>query len=323
MMYPCATLKRMPSASREVIDVRDRRLELGARPLLMGILNASPESFYDGGRHPSLEAQVERGRELIAEGADLIDVGGQSAVTNRTPVGVEEEIDRVVPLIQQLAGLGAVVSVDTYRAPVAQAAIEAGAVMVNDPSGLSEPELARVCASEEAALVLTHTRARPKEKLRDPRYADVVEDVKRFLHGRLGQARAMGVEDRRLLVCPGPDLGKEPPQTIELLRRLDELHELGCPILLSVSRKDFVGALLMRPPGERLAGTLAAVAHGIARGARVLRVHDVAETRDFLTVSAALRGDEEIPGGLRLGDELRWEGKSEHAEQSALKEATA
>jgi dihydropteroate synthase len=287
----------------------------------MGILNATPDSFYDGGRHRGVESQVERAGELLDEGADLIDVGGQSAVTNRPAVAVAEEVERVVPLVERIASLGAVVSVDTYRADVASAAIDAGAVMINDPSGLSDPDLARVCANEGAALVVTHTRARPKEKLPDPRYADVVEDVKRFLHGRLQQAQALGIEPDRLLVCPGPDLGKEPAQTVELLRRLDELHDLGRPILLSVSRKDFVGALLGRPPSERLAGTLAAIAHGVARGARVLRVHDVAETRDFLTVSAALNGELEIPVRLRLDDELRWEPTDENVRQRVDKEA--
>jgi dihydropteroate synthase len=306
----------MPPASSQAIDACDRRLELAAQPLLMGILNATPDSFYDGGCHPDLEAQVDRARELLEEGADLIDIGGQSAVTNRPPAGVAEEMARVVPLVERVAALGAVVSVDTYRATVAEAAIGAGAVMVNDPSGLSDPDLAGVCARERAALVVTHTRARPTQKLLDPRYADIVEDVKRFLRGRLRQARAQGVGESRLLCCPGPDLGKEPAQTVELLRRLDELHELGRPILLSVSRKDFVGALLGRPPSERLAGTLAALGHGVAHGARVLRVHDVAAARDFLTVTAALRGELELPGSLRLRDELRWE-------QPLLKEATA
>jgi dihydropteroate synthase len=289
----------------------------------MGILNATPDSFYDGGRHPDLDAQVERARELLDEGADLIDIGGQSAVTNRPPASAAEEIERVAPLVEKVAALGAVVSVDTYRAEVAQAAIDAGAVMVNDPSGLSEPELARVCARSRAALVVTHTRARPKQKLRDPRYSDVVEDVRRFLDGRLRQAQAVGVEESRLLVCPGPDLGKEPAQTIELLRRLDHLHELGRPILLSVSRKDFVGALLERPPRERLAGTLAAIGHGVALGASVLRVHDVAETRDFLTVTAALNGELELPDDLRAGDDIRWELTAKAIDQAILKEANA
>jgi dihydropteroate synthase len=306
-----------------VIDARDHRLDVGARPLLMGILNATPDSFYDGGRHPDLDSQVERARELLDEGADLIDIGGQSAVTNRARVSAAEEIERVVPLVEKVAALGAVVSVDTYRAEVAQPAIDAGAVMVNDPSGLSDPELARVCARSRAALVVTHTRARPKQKLRDPRYADVVEDVRRFLDCRLRQAQAVGVEESRLLVCPGPDLGKEPAQTIELLRRLEDLHELGRPILLSVSRKDFVGALLERPPRERLAGTLAAIGHGVARGAGVLRVHDVAETRDFLTVTAALNGELELSDDFRVGDGIRWEPTAKELDQAILKEANA
>jgi dihydropteroate synthase len=291
-----------------IVKAREHMFELGAPPLLMGILNATPDSFYDGGRQTDVGSGVDHGRRLLLSGADLIDVGGESAVTNRPPVSAEEEIARVVPLIERLAGeLGAVVSVDTYKPAVARAAIEAGAAIVNDPSGLSDPDLARVCAETGAALVVTHTRARPKQKLRDPRYADVTEDVKRFLRARLRRAGELGVEADRLIVCPGPDLGKEPAQTIELLRRLGELHELGRPVLLAVSRKDFVGALLARPPRERLAGTLAALAHGVAKGAQILRVHDVAEARDFLTISSALNGDGEIPPKLRLEDGLRRE----------------
>jgi dihydropteroate synthase len=290
------------------LRARQHTFDLSARPLLMGILNATPDSFSDGGRYDGLEAQVERGRELLRAGADIIDVGGESGVTNAPPVEPEEEIDRVVPLIERLAGeFGAVVSVDTYKPAAARAAIDAGASIVNDPSGLRNPEVASACAETGAALVITHTRARPKQKLTNPRYADVTEDVRRFLRAKLRLASALGVGGDRLLICPGPDLGKEPAQTIALLRRLDELHELGKPILLAVSRKDFVGALLSRRPSERLAGTLAAVAHGTARGAHVVRLHDVAEARDFLAVSAALNGPADVPRSLRLADELRRE----------------
>lgn len=274
---------------------------------LMAILNATPDSFSDPGDHPDLEARVERGRELMAQGADMVDVGGESGTTNRPPVQAAEEIERVVPLIGRLAAAGTSVSVDTYKAPVAQAAVEAGAVMVNDPSGLIDPDVAAVCAASGARLVVTHTRARPKEKLHRPRYDDVVEDVKRFLSERLEVARAAGVADDRLLVCPGPDLGKDPAQTIDLLRRLDEVTSLGLPVLLAVSRKDFVGALTHRSPRERLGGTLAAIAHGLDHGASVLRVHDVGATRDFLTVRAALRGEAAVPADLLLADHLRRE----------------
>jgi dihydropteroate synthase len=199
------------------------------------------------------------------------------------------------------------VSVDTYKPGVARAAIEAGASLINDPSGLIDPGVAEVCADTGAGLVITHTRARPKQKLRDPRYADLVEDVRRFLAARMEKAVAQGVEEERLMLCLGPDLGKEPAQTIELLQRMEELHDLGRPLLLAVSRKDFVGALVERPPRERLAGTLAAVAFVADRGAHVLRLHDVAETHDFLTVRAALEGELEVAARLRLADDLRRE----------------
>lgn len=297
----------MTRAAGHTLVARDRRFGLGRIPLVMGILNATPDSFSDAGDHPDLPSRVERGLRLLADGADLLDVGGESGVTNRLPVAAAEEVDRVVPVVERLAAAGAAVSVDTYKPAVARAAVEAGAVMVNDPSGLIDADVAAVCADTGAALVVTHTRARPKEKLHRPRYDDVVDDVRRLLSERLEVARAAGVPDDRLLVCPGPDLGKDPAQTVELLRRLDELWDLGVPILLAVSRKDFVGALTGRAPRERLGGSLAAVGHGLDRGARVLRVHDVAATHDFVAVRAALRGDAPVPADLLLADELRRE----------------
>jgi dihydropteroate synthase len=298
------------------------RLDLSA-PLVMGILNATPDSFSDAGDGQTLEHRVAWGLRMFADGADLLDVGGESGVTNLPPVAPDEEIARVVPLVERLAAQGAVLSVDTYKPAVAHAAVVAGAAIVNDPSGLIDPDVAAVCATSGAALVVTHTRARPKEKLVRPRYDDVVDDVKRLLVERLEVARAAGVPDERLLVCPGPDLGKDPAQTIELLRRLDELLEIGLPILLAVSRKDFVGALTERAPLDRLAGTLAAVAHGLDRGAHVLRVHDVAATRDFLAVRAALRGQTVVPEDLLLADHLRREPVPQEETRRAAKEAAA
>jgi dihydropteroate synthase len=291
--------------SRSTLVARGRELDLSA-PLVMGILNATPDSFSDGGFHPDRASRIARGRELIDDGADLLDVGGESGVTTTAPVDPAEEIERVVPLIERLA-LESLVSVDTYKAVVAGAAIGAGASIVNDPSGLVEPEVAEICAETGAALVITHTRAQPKEKLVRPLYDDVVEDVKRLFDERLAQVRGLGVRDEQIVLCPGPDMGKDPAQTIELLHRIDELAIFGRPLLLAVSRKDFVGALTERPPRERLAGTLAAIAHGLPRGARVLRVHDVREVRDFLTVRAALEGELEVEDDLLLADELRWE----------------
>jgi dihydropteroate synthase len=289
----------------QTLAAKGHRLDL-SEPLVMGVLNATPDSFSDGGLHPDLESRVTRGRELIAQGADLLDIGGESGVTNRPAVEPAEEIERVLPLIERLSG-ETIISVDTYKAAVARAAIAAGASIVNDPSGLIDPEVAETCADTGAALVITHTRARPKEKLHRPHYDDVVEDVKHFFAEKLEEARSLGVRDEKLLLCPGPDMGKDPAQTIVLLRRLQELADLGRPLMLAVSRKDFVGALTRRRPRERLAGTLAAIAHGVERGGRVLRVHDVAEVRDFLTVRAALDGRLEVGDDLLLADELRWE----------------
>jgi dihydropteroate synthase len=273
----------------------------------MGIVNASPDSFSDAGAYPDLDARVALARELLAAGADVLDVGGESGITLRPAVAVEEEIARVVPLIERLAGeLGAVVSVDTYKPAVAAAAVGAGAVIVNDVSGLRDPELADVCASTGAALVLMHTRAAPKQRLQDPAlYDDVVADVLGFLGERLALARSRGMRDEQIILDPGPDFAKTPAQTIEVLSRLEELHALGRPLLLAVSRKDFVGALTGRSPRERSAGTLAAIGCGVDAGAHILRVHDVAAAADFLTVRAALRGERPVDPGLALSDEIR------------------
>jgi dihydropteroate synthase len=261
-------------------------------PLLMGIVNATPDSFSDAGEHPDLEA---RALELVEAGADVIDVGGETASGHHPAVTADEEIERVVPLIGRLAERGVRVSVDTYKPPVAEAAIAAGAVLVNDVSGLRDPVLADICAGTGAGLVIMHTRAAPKGTLLDPsHYDDVVADVTGFLHERMAVAIAHGVDPEQLLLDPGPDFAKTPAQTVAVLRRLDDLHALGRPILLAISNKDFVGAVTGRPPRERLAGTLAAVAHGLEAGAHVLRVHDVAATADFLRVRGALRGDLEL-----------------------------
>jgi len=275
----------------------------------MGIVNATPDSFSDAGRHPTLESRVALAGELAAAGARVIDIGGESGVTNRPPVEPAEEIERVAALIERVAAQpGVLVSVDTYKPAVAAAAIAAGAVIVNDVSGLRDPELADVCAATGAALVVMHTAAAPKQRLQDPDlYDDVLGEVMAFLSERLELARSRGVGDQQLIVDPGPDFAKTPAQTIELLRGAARLHEFGRPLLLAISRKDFVGALTGRAPRERGAGTLAALAWGLDLGAQIFRVHDVAAAADFVTVLAALRGEQEVPAGLALTDELRWE----------------
>jgi dihydropteroate synthase len=191
---------------------------------------------------------------------------------------------------------------------VAAAAIAAGAALVNDVSGLRDPELADVCAATGAGLILMHTRARPKQRLQDPaRYDDILGDVIGFLGERIELARAHGVAFEQLILDPGPDFAKTPAQTIELLRGCARLHELGRPLLMAVSRKDFVGALTGRRPADRLAGSLAALGHGLDIGAQIFRVHDVAAAADYLAVRAALRGELELPADRALPDALRWE----------------
>lgn len=287
------------------LRVRDRTLAIEyGRPLLMGVLNASAESFYDGGRVGGLEEQVDAAGRLVDAGAAIVDVGGQSGVTHVPAVPAAEELERVVPLVERLAGAGMLVSVDTWRASVAAEAIAAGAAIVNDPSGLSEPELASVCAASGAGLVVTHTRVAPKVKA-FPGYDDVVADALRFLRERMAAATAAGVEEDRLLVDPGLDLAKTPAETLATLRRLHELAELRRPVLLAASRKDFVGALTGRAPADRLGGTLASVGWGVDQGAAIVRTHDPAAVGDFLAVRAAIHGDREVPADLHLEERLR------------------
>jgi dihydropteroate synthase len=289
-----------------ILRLRDRRLELRpGRAVLMGIVNAGPDSFSDPGRR-GLDELVEVARAQVAAGAELVDVGGESGRTDRPAVSEQEEIDRVVPLVERLAGEGVAVSVDTWRSPVAAAALAAGAAMINDVSGLSDPELAEACAKTGAGLVVTHTRLPPKQK-GFPDYEDVVGDVAGLLRERSAEARRRGVEEEQLVLDPGIDLAKTPAESVEVLRRLPELRELGRPLLLAVSRKDFVGALTERPPAGRLAGTLAAVGAAVEGGAAILRVHDVREATDYLRVRAALSGDADVPDDLELDEALRRE----------------
>jgi dihydropteroate synthase len=268
----------------------------------MGIVNAGPDSFSDPGPR-TIGALAVRAGQLAVEGASIIDVGGESGRTDRPVVSEDEEIERVVPLVERLAGEGLRVSVDTWRAPVARAALAAGASMINDVSALSDPGVAEACADRGASLVITHTRVPPKRK-GFPAYIDVMADVTRLLSERVQEAKRRGVAQERLVLDPGLDLGKTPAESVELLRRLPELVALGYPVLAAASRKDFVGALTGRPPAGRDAGTLAALDAAVEGGASILRVHDVAGARDYLAVREALRGERQAP---RLDDSLRRE----------------
>jgi dihydropteroate synthase len=286
-----------------VLRLRDRQLDL-AEPVLMGIVNATPDSFSDrqGPKDPA--GLAEHGLRLAREGAAIVDVGGESGRTDTEAVSVEDEVERVVPVVERLAQAGALVSVDTWRAPVARAALAAGAAMINDVSGLSDDALAAACAEAGAALVITHTAVPPKTK-DFPAYDDVVTTVRDFLRDRTAAAEAAGVDADRIVLDPGIDLAKTPAESVELIRRLRELASLGRPLLVAASRKDFVGALTERPPAERDPGTLAAVGAAVDGGARILRVHDVPGTRDYLRVHEALANGAER--SLRLAPDLRRE----------------
>jgi dihydropteroate synthase len=241
----------------------------------------------------------------VADGADLIDVGGESGVTYNEPTSPDEEAARIVPLVERLTAEGIDVSVDTWKPEVARAALEAGAVMLNDVSGLRDPALAALAASSGAALVVMHTRAAPKQAA-FPEYDDVVADVEAFLRERMALAVSSGVEEEQLVLDPGPDFAKTPEETVAVLRSLDRLRALGRPLLLAISRKYFLGAITGRPPAERLAGTLAAAAWAADAGGAILRVHDVAAVRDLLAVKAVLDGRAEVPAFDEADEKLKW-----------------
>ena len=274
------------------------------RPVLMGIVNAGPDSFSDPGPR-DLDGLLRKAHELTAAGASLIDVGGESGRSDREAVSEDEEATRIVPLVRRLAGEGVAVSVDTWRAGPARAALEAGAAMLNDVSAMSDPALAGLCADAGAGLVITHTRTAPKTK-EMPGHDDVVADAAALLAELIGTAAERGVPRDALLLDPGLDLGKSPAESVALLRRIGELEALGRPLLLAVSRKDFLGAITGRAPAGRDAATLAAIEPALDLAGAVLRVHDVAAAADFLKVREALRGDREVPD-LPLEPALRTE----------------
>jgi dihydropteroate synthase len=255
---------------------------------IMGIVNVTPDSFSDGGAYLEHDAAVAHGLALLADGADLLDVGGESTRPGAAPVGAAEERRRVVPVIERLAGTGAVLSVDTSKAAVADAALAAGAAYVNDVTALrGDPDMAAVVTARGARVCLMHMQGEPRTMQDDPRYDDVVDDVRAFLEARIEAAVAAGIPLDRIDVDPGIGFGKTVEHNLELLRRLDELVAIGRPLVLGASRKAFLGRITGRDAAHRVPATLATLVLGLERGASVFRVHDVAPARDALAVAAA------------------------------------
>jgi dihydropteroate synthase len=263
-------------------------------PRIMGILNVTPDSFSDGGEWFAFDAAVQHARTLVQEGADILDVGGESTRPGAAPVPVDEELRRVVPVVAALRGSGAQISIDTTKLTVAVAAVEAGATYVNDVTAFrQDPELAGFVADRRCDCCLMHMLGEPRTMQEDPRYADVVDDVRAFLEQRVEFAVREGVREERIMVDPGIGFGKTLEHNLDLLRRLDEIVAIGFPVVIGTSRKSFLGRLTGREdPHDRVAATLATTVLALERGAAVFRVHDVAPTRDALAVATAtLRRD--------------------------------
>jgi dihydropteroate synthase len=258
--------------------------------VIMGIVNVTPDSFSDGGRYLDPEAAIAHGRELLAGGADILDVGGESTRPGAAAVGAAEEAARVLPVIGALAADGARVSVDTSKAEVAAAALEAGAEIVNDVTALADPAMAAVCAEAGCGLVLMHMKGTPRTMQDDPTYGDVVAEVREFLAGRVEAAVAAGIDRERIWVDPGIGFGKTVEHNLELIARLDRIAALGRPVVVGASRKNFIGKITGRPVDQRLGGSIAAGVSAVAAGASVLRVHDVAATVEALRVAEPILG---------------------------------
>ncbi len=274
-----------------LLRCHEKTLDL-SRPAVMGVLNVTPDSFSDGGRFSRLDAAVSHGLRMAEEGAQIIDVGGESTRPGAESVGVEEEIRRVVPVVEKLSGRsGAIISVDTSKPEVMRAAAEAGAGLINDVRALSEEGALEQAVATGCAVSLMHMQGEPRSMQLAPHYVDVVSEVKAFLDERVKVCRAAGLPSDRLVIDPGFGFGKTLEHNLQLLRHLRDLGT-ELPILVGLSRKSMVGALTGRPSGERIHGSVALAVLAVINGARIVRVHDVAATVDALKIVTAVRGQE-------------------------------
>lgn len=273
------------------ICFKNRILELDGVPLIMGILNVTPDSFYDGGRYFDRTRAEERAFRLVEEGADLLDIGGESTRPGSDSVTPEEEIRRVVPLIEFLAGrIPIPISIDTYKAEVARVSLQAGAEMINDISGLTfDPDLVSVVAESGVPVVLMHTLGRPQVMQGNPVYRNLIAEIKEFLAGAIQKAERNGIRPENIIIDPGIGFGKTVEHNLEIINRLADFQDLGKPVMVGPSRKSFLGKILDEPVDERLEGTLAAVAITVWNGAEIIRVHDVREARKVVRIVTAIK----------------------------------
>jgi dihydropteroate synthase len=260
------------------------------RPLIMGVVNVTPDSFYDGGCHASTADAIAHARRLADEGADFLDIGGESSRPGSEAVSLDEELARVLPVLDGLRDLEVPISVDTTKAGVMRAAIAGGAAMINDITALGAPGALEAVAASEAAVCLMHMQGEPKSMQKEPAYADVVAEVRSFLASRVAACVAAGIPDDRIVVDPGFGFGKTVEHNLALLRELRAIAAIGVPVLAGWSRKSSLGRITGRAPEERLAASLAAALIAAQHGARIVRVHDVAATRDVFAVLDAVQG---------------------------------
>jgi dihydropteroate synthase len=259
-----------------------------SRPLVMGIVNVTPDSFSDGGHHASTAAAIAHALQLIADGADILDIGGESTRPGAAEVSEQEELDRVLPVIEGLRGISVPISIDTYKPEVMRAALAAGASMVNDVNALQAEGALEAVANSDAAVCLMHKQGSPQNMQQQPQYLDVVTEVGSFLLKRVASAKAAGIARNRIVIDPGFGFGKTLVHNLDLLRELDTLCGLGLPLLAGLSRKSMLGALTGREVGDRVAASVAAAVLAAQRGAAIVRVHDVRETADALKVLHAV-----------------------------------
>jgi len=274
-------LKEFREKKRLVLELGQRTLDLSTRTHLMGVLNVTPDSFSDGGRFFKLEEAVKQGIKLAEEGADIIDIGGESTRPGSEPVPIEEELRRIIPVIEQLAQIIKVpISIDTYKSKVAKEALDAGAWMVNDISGLRfDPEMKKVIAEYDVPVVLMHIQGTPRNMQENPKYENLLEDIKSYLNQSISIAEEAGIGEDKIIIDPGIGFGKTLDDNLKILKNLREFKSLEKPVMIGVSRKSFIGKILDLPTDERLEGSLVSMAVAIMNGANILRVHDIKESK--------------------------------------------